>query len=57
MRKSLWTLIAMAAVLLLSACDSSSKWFDNNCTGNGIQNPSYCTGTLHPNAGPYAAKS
>jgi hypothetical protein len=56
MKKSLLTLTVMGAMLLLTACDSSSRIFDNNCTGDGmIKNPSYCTGTLHPNAGPYAA--
>jgi hypothetical protein len=58
MKKSLLTVTVMGAMLLLAACDlSSSRIFDNNCSGNGmIKNPTYCTGTLHPNAGPYAAK-
>jgi len=45
-----------AASLLLGACDNaSSTFFDNNCSGNAaIENPDYCTGTLHPNAGPWA---
>jgi hypothetical protein len=45
----------LGSLALLAACDSaSSTIFDNNCSGNGaIENPDYCTGTLHPNAGPY----
>jgi hypothetical protein len=56
MRKILVSLATLAGLLLLGACDhASSSIFDNNCTGNGaIENPDYCTGTLHPNAGPYA---
>jgi hypothetical protein len=49
-------LAVLGGLLLLGACDpSSSKLFDGNCSGNAmIQNPEYCTGTLHPNAGPYS---
>lgn len=59
MKKSRLTLTVMAALLLLAACDfSSNRMIDNNCTGNGmIKNPAYCTGVLHPNAGPYSTKS
>ncbi|HEX9448011.1 MAG TPA: hypothetical protein VF920_08520 [Dongiaceae bacterium] len=58
MKTSRLTLTLMAALLLLTACESSSRLFDNNCTGNGmIQNPGYCSSVLHPNAGPYANKS
>jgi hypothetical protein len=50
--------LTVMALLLLAACDfSSNLMVDNNCTGNGIQNPAYCTGVLHPNAGPYTNKS
>jgi hypothetical protein len=56
MKKTLLTLTMMGALLLVAGCDSSSRIFDNNCSGNAmIKNPSYCTGTLHPNAGPWAA--
>jgi hypothetical protein len=57
MRKMLLSLAALGGLLLLGACDhSSSSLFDGNCSGNGgIVNPAYCTGTLHPNAGPYAS--
>lgn len=49
-------LLALLAALLLSACDpATSSVFDNNCSGNAmIANPAYCTGTLHPNAGPWS---
>ena len=57
MKKSLLILTAMGMLLLATACDSSSRIFDNNCSGNSmIENPGYCTGSFHPNAGPYAAK-
>ena len=50
MRKMLLSLTALAALLALGACTSM-----NNCSGNGYANAQYCTGTLHPHAGPYAA--
>ena len=49
MRKIVLPLVTLAGLLLLGACTS---W--NNCSGNSFANPDYCTGTLHPNAGPYA---
>jgi len=49
MRKMFLTLAALFTLALLGACTEM-----NNCTGNGFENPEYCTGTLHPNAGPYA---
>jgi hypothetical protein len=49
MRKILLSLATLAGLLLTGACTEM-----NNCTGNGFENPDYCTGTLHPNAGPYA---
>ena len=57
MRKTLIHVALLGSLLsLLAACDNaSSTIFDNNCSGNGaIENPDYCTGTLHPNAGPWA---
>lgn len=60
MRKMLLSLatptVLLGSLLLLGACDhSSSHIFDGNCSGNGaIENPDYCTGVLHPNAGPYS---
>jgi hypothetical protein len=58
MKKSLLMLTAMGMLLMTAACDfSSSRVFDNNCSGNAmIENPGYCTGNFHPNAGPYAGK-
>ena len=57
MKKSLLMLTALGLLLMAAACDSSSRFVDNNCSGNAtIENPTYCTNTLHPNAGPYAAK-
>lgn len=55
-RKILIHVAMLGSLLLLGACDAaSSHVFDNNCSGNGmIENPDYCTGTLHPNAGPWA---
>ena len=49
-------LLALIAALLLGGCDAAtSSVFDNNCSGNAmIANPDYCTGTLHPNAGPWS---
>ena len=48
-------LTLLGALLLLGACSSDGKLFDNNCTGHAtFENPAYCTGTLHPNAGPWA---
>jgi hypothetical protein len=49
MRNTLLSLAALAGLLLTGACTEL-----NNCSGNGYANPEYCTGTLHPNAGPYA---
>jgi len=51
MRKIVLSLAALAGLALLGGCTS---W--NNCSGNGFANKDYCTGTLHPNAGPYAAQ-
>jgi hypothetical protein len=57
MKKSLLMLTAMGLLLVVAACDSSSRIFDNNCSGNSmIENSGYCTGNFHPNAGPYAGK-
>ena len=53
-RKTLIHAAMLGTLLLLGAC-TDSKVFDNNCSGNAmIENPDYCTGTLHPNAGPWA---
>jgi hypothetical protein len=52
MRRILLSFIALAGLLTLGACTSL-----NNCSGNGFANAEYCTGTLHPNAGPYAARN
>jgi hypothetical protein len=47
-------LALVGGMLALGGC-ADSKIFDNNCTGNAmIENPQYCTDTLHPNAGPWA---
>jgi hypothetical protein len=56
MRKMLLSLATLGGLLLLGACDhSSSHIFDGNCSGDGmITNPDWCTGTLHPNAGPFS---
>ena len=55
MRKTLIHVAMLGSLLLLAACGSASSVFDNNCSGNGaIENPDYCTGTLHPNAGPWS---
>lgn len=56
MRKNLVKLALFGGLLsLLTACDfASSRMFDNNCSGNAsVQNPSYCSDTFHPNAGPF----
>ena len=55
-RKILIHVAMLGSLALLAACDNaSSTIFDNNCSGNAmISNPDYCTGTLHPNAGPWA---
>ena len=50
MRKLLVSLAILGGLLLTGGCTSL-----NNCSGNGYANAEYCTGTLHPNAGPYAA--
>jgi hypothetical protein len=52
MRKILLSLVALSGLLLAGGCTTM-----NNCSGNGYANPQYCTGTLHPNAGPYAGKT
>ena len=52
MRKMLLSLIALGGLTLLGACTTS-----NNCSGNGYDNAEYCTGTLHPNAGPFAHRN
>ena len=49
MRKMILCFAALS-VVALTGCTSM-----NNCTGNGYANEEYCVGTLHPNAGPYAA--
>jgi hypothetical protein len=56
MRKILIHVAMLGSLLAVAACDNaSSTIFDNNCSGNAmIANPDYCTGTLHPNAGPWA---
>ena len=51
MKKTIIQLTLLGTLLLLGACTSM-----NNCSGNGYANAEYCTGTLHPNAGPYAGK-
>ena len=33
---------------------SEDGWFDNNCSGNGVANVTWCEDTLHPVKGPYA---
>ncbi|WP_374308912.1 hypothetical protein [Dongia sp.] len=49
-------LILVGALLLLTAC-AESRIFDTNCSGNGmITNADYCTGNLHPYAGPWSAR-
>ena len=49
-------LILAVSLLLLAAC-SESRLFDTNCSGNGmITNGGYCTGTLHPYAGPWSTR-
>jgi hypothetical protein len=54
MRKTLIHVAMLGSLLMLGACSASSL-FDTNCSGNGmIENPGYCTSTLHPNAGPWA---
>lgn len=56
MHKTLINLAVLGSLLLLGAC-AGSKWFDTNCSGNGaIENPDYCTKSLHPVAGPWAEK-
>ena len=56
MRKTLIHVAVLGSLLLLGACGSASSVFDNNCSGNAmIHNPDYCTGTLYPNAGPWAS--
>ncbi len=44
--------IAALGFLALGACTEM-----NNCTGNGFENPEYCTSTLKPAAGPYAYRN
>jgi hypothetical protein len=54
MHKTFIRLAILSGLLLMSAC-SASGVFDTNCSGDGfIQNPTYCTDVLHPNAGPWA---
>ena len=48
MRKTILCLVTLGGLFLLGACTQL-----NSCTGNGYLSPEYCTGTLHPNAGPY----
>jgi hypothetical protein len=49
-------LILVAGLLLLTAC-AESRIFDTNCSGNGmITNVGYCTGNLHPYAGPWSTR-
>jgi len=53
-RRTLLPVALLTSLLTLGACSESSV-FDTNCSGNGaIENPDYCTGTLHPNAGPWS---
>lgn len=48
-------LALIAGLLMLGACTSTSRIFDNNCSGNGgISSADYCTETLKPYAGPWA---
>ena len=57
MRKKILTLAVLGGALLLAGCaedlrGAQNLMVDNNCSGNGHQNDNYCTGTLHPIAGP-----
>jgi hypothetical protein len=57
MRQKILTLAALGGALLLAGCaedlrDSQNLMVDNNCSGNGKGNESWCTGVLHPVAGP-----
>ena len=55
MKTPIVKLTLLGGLLLLGACSADSKLFDNNCTGHAmVENPNYCSGTLHPNAGPWA---
>ena len=57
MAKAFIQMMVLGGLLLLGACTAGKGIFDNSCTGTGgIVNPDYCTGTLHPNAGPWAGK-
>jgi hypothetical protein len=57
MYKNLIRLAVASSLLLIGACSGHSKVFDTTCTGTGmIANPPYCTNTLHPVAGPWAAQ-
>jgi hypothetical protein len=58
MRKKILTLAMLGGAMLLAGCADDLRgqqnlMVDNNCSGNGHQNESYCTGSLHPYAGPY----
>jgi len=57
MHKKILTLAILGGALMLAGCaedlrGAQNLMVDNNCSGDGHQNDSYCTGTLHPIAGP-----
>ena len=59
MRKKILTLAVLGAALMASGCaedlrGSQNLMVDNNCSGNGIGQQTWCTGnSFHPYAGPY----
>lgn len=63
--KHLSVLAMLAGATLVAGCShtngislSESRFIDNNCSGNGwITNEAWCTDSLRPAAGPWAASS
>lgn len=58
MMKKILTLAVLGGAMMMAGCTedmrgSPNLMVDNNCSGNGHEYDAYCTGTLHPVAGPY----
>jgi hypothetical protein len=48
-------LALVAGLLALGACTSTSRIFDNNCSGNGgMSSADYCMNDFKPHSGPWA---
>jgi hypothetical protein len=57
MHRKILTLAVLGGAVMMAGCaedlrGAQNLMADNNCSGNGAVNGAYCTGVLHPVAGP-----